>query len=61
MKRLALISLLFLVACAGDGPVYVTKEIRFSPTGNAVIYECTNPCLPLEAFDQVLPASLVQH
>ena len=61
MKCLALTSLL-LVGCASDsGPVYMTKEIRFTPTGNAVIYECTDPCLPLESFDQVLPASLVQH
>ena len=59
MKRLALTSLLLLSACASDDPVYVTKETRFSATGNPILYECTDPCLPLEAFDQVLPASLV--
>ena len=59
MKYLALSSLLLLAACSSDGPVYVAKETRFSATGNPILYECTDPCLPFEEFDQVLPASLV--
>ena len=60
MTKLAtLAALLLLAACSSDGPVYVTKETRFSATGNPILYECTDPCLPLEEFDQVLPASLV--